>query len=71
MKLRKASPEVLTRFWTLKEAHLKRMRIGLQEDLHKVEIQANEDGTFIVTSPQGSSNCKVVSDKSWVVSTAN
>jgi phosphopantetheinyl transferase/NAD(P)-dependent dehydrogenase (short-subunit alcohol dehydrogenase family) len=71
LKLRKASPEVLTRFWTLKEAHLKRMRIGLQEDLHKVEIQANEDGTFIVTSPQGSSNCKVVSDKSWVVSTAN
>jgi phosphopantetheinyl transferase/NAD(P)-dependent dehydrogenase (short-subunit alcohol dehydrogenase family)/acyl carrier protein len=70
LKLRKADAEALTRYWTLKEAHLKRMRIGLKEDLHKVEIQANEDGTFMVTSPQGTSNCKVVSDKSWVVSTA-
>ena len=62
--------EHITKLWTVKEAHLKRMRIGLKTDLHNVKITFNKDKTFKVVSEQGTSNVRASSSSKWAVSLA-
>ncbi|MHA2250886.1 MAG: SDR family NAD(P)-dependent oxidoreductase [Candidatus Kariarchaeaceae archaeon] len=68
--LKNATPSLITQLWTVKEAHLKRMRIGLKTDLHKTEITKTAENSYTVTSSHGSSLCETVSDKDWVVTIA-
>lgn len=62
--------------WTMKEAHLKRMRIGLKTDLHGVIIKNlqtlnAQHSTSIVNSPQGNSRCESYSGTNFVVTTSS
>lgn len=70
--LKNANKKLITTFWTMKEAHLKRMRIGLKTDLHRVNITNYHDinsrySTSIVVSPQGKSRCKSQIGSDFVV----
>lgn len=74
-KLYKADDELITMFWTMKESHLKRMRIGLKTDLHDVlidKLEKLEENNFtsIVISPQGKSKCVSYIGQKHVVTVA-
>jgi hypothetical protein len=55
----------------MKEAHLKRMRIGLKTDLHGVSIDPVDEQTAKVTSPQGESMCRSLISGDWVLTLAD
>ena len=69
-KLNNAYPETITRLWTMKEAHLKRMRIGLKTDLHKVIISKVDAEKHLVQSKHGTSLVSNLGDKNWSISLA-
>jgi malonyl CoA-acyl carrier protein transacylase len=60
----------LTVFWTMKEAHLKRMRIGLKTSLHGVDFDVTDDFIGIVTSPQGQSSVRSIVSGQWALTIA-
>ncbi|MCE7737291.1 MAG: 4'-phosphopantetheinyl transferase superfamily protein [Candidatus Heimdallarchaeota archaeon] len=70
--LHNADHNFLTMLWTMKEAHLKRMRIGLRTDLHGVIVSDlqnfnHQKSTSIVVSPQGKSICESYVGSNFVV----
>ena len=70
--LHNAESRVITMLWTMKEAHLKRMRIGLKTDLHGVIIKDLQDLDMqhfnsIVVSPQGKSKSESFIGSKYVI----
>jgi len=69
--LNDVDPKLLTKYWTMKEAHLKRMRIGLKTDLHKVVIQNSSDVIGEVFSEHGKSQTKSIEGNKFIITVAN
>ncbi|MCY3414055.1 MAG: SDR family NAD(P)-dependent oxidoreductase [Candidatus Heimdallarchaeota archaeon] len=65
-----SSDEQVTRYWSTKEAHLKRMRIGLKTEISGVIIESTDGNSAKVVSPQGSSTVTCMCSGGWVVTIA-
>jgi phosphopantetheinyl transferase len=68
--------EKVTTFWTMKEAHLKRMRVGIRINLHDVKIinytvHDTKHSTSIVISPQGKSRCESYVGTGFIVTVSS
>jgi phosphopantetheinyl transferase len=63
-------PTIVTRLWGMKEAHLKRMRIGLKTDTKKVSVNLQSDTQGLVKSKEGKSTCNSYLLNNWVITVA-
>ena len=63
-------PVIITKLWSMKEAHLKRMRIGLKINVKKVSVDLKSDNQGHVSSKEGKSNCSSYISNNWLITIA-
>lgn len=70
LKLDENDSTTVTKLWSMKEAHLKRMRIGLKTDAKKVTVDLKSDSQGLVSSKEGKSTCNSYKLDNWLITIA-